>query len=267
MHTINIMFVGDIIGEPGIKFIEHNLKNYIEQYNIKFVIANGENLSGGKGFLEKDVKRVFDAGVNCLTGGNHTFSKLQSVNLLKEDARLLRPANHHDDVYGRGYQLYPVSIDGALINICVINLMGRVYLSTLNCPFRTASKIIDKIKNDAKIVIIDFHGEATAEKQAFGWFIDGKASAVIGSHTHVQTSDDRILPNGTAYITDVGMTGGFDGVIGGNKEASIARFFYQTPHKTDVAEHDVKINAVIVSIDILNGKANSIFRLFEPKWK
>ncbi|MCX7878323.1 MAG: TIGR00282 family metallophosphoesterase [Ignavibacteria bacterium] len=265
--TLNILFIGDIIGEPGLKYIEDNLKKIREAYNIHFAIANSENLSGGKGFLDKDVKRAFEAGINCLTGGNHTFSKLQSMELLKEEARLLRPANYHDDVYGRGYQLYPVTIDGGIFNVAVVNLMGRVYLSTLNCPFRTAKKIIDKISKTTNLIIVDFHGEATAEKQAFAWFIDGKASAVIGTHTHVQTADERVLPNGTAYITDVGMTGGFDGVIGGNKEASIARFWYQTPHKTDVATEDVKINAVVINIDLQTGKSLKIKRIFEPPWK
>jgi metallophosphoesterase (TIGR00282 family) len=265
--AVNILFIGDIIGEPGIKYVEENLKKISERYSVNFTIANAENLSGGKGFLEKDANRILDAGINCLTGGNHTFSKLQSINFLKEEVRILRPANHHDDVYGRGYQLYPVTIDGGLFNICVINLLGRIYLSTLNCPFRTADKIISKVKKDTNIIIIDFHAEATAEKQAFAWYVDGKASAVIGTHTHVQTADERILPGGTAYITDAGMTGGFDGVIGGNKEASIARFYYQTPHKTDVADKDIRFNGVVVSVDLQSGKARSILRIFEPAFK
>jgi metallophosphoesterase (TIGR00282 family) len=265
--TLNILFIGDIIGEPGLKYVEDNLKKLAEKHKIHFTLANGENLSGGKGFLDKDVKRAFDAGINCLTGGNHTFSKLQSVHILKEDARMLRPANHHDDVYGRGYQIFPVTIDGGMFKLAVINILGRVYISTLNCPFRTAQKLADKIKKETNLILIDMHGEATAEKIAFGWYMDGKCSAVIGTHTHVQTSDERILPNGTAYITDVGMTGGFDGVIGGNKEASIARFYYQTPHKTDVALGDVKLNAVIVNIDLQTGKSVGIKRLFEPAWR
>ena len=265
--NLNILFIGDIIGEPGLKYVEENLKKIIEKNNIHFVIANGENLSGGKGFLDKDVKRAYDAGIQCMTGGNHTFSKLQSVNILKDDARMLRPANHHEDVYGRGYQLYPVSIEGGLFNLCVINVMGRVYLSTLNCPFRTTNKIVERVKKDTNLIFVDFHGEATAEKIAFGWYMDGKVSAVVGTHTHVQTADERILPNGTGFITDVGMTGAFDGVIGGNKDASIARFYYQTPHKTDVATGDVKISAVVVNIDVNTGKTVGIKRIFEPGFK
>ena len=265
--TLNILFIGDIIGEPGLKYVEDNLKKLVEKNNIHFVLANSENLSGGKGFLDKDVKRAFDAGIHCMTGGNHTFSKLQSVNILKEDARMLRPANHHEDVYGRGYQVFPVTIDGGLFKLAVINVMGRVYLSTLNCPFRTANKLTERLKKETNLILIDMHAEATAEKIAFAWYMDGKCSAVVGTHTHVQTADEHILPAGTAYITDVCMTGGFEGVIGGNKDASIARFYYQTPHKTDVATGDVKISAVVVNIDLQTGKSVGIKRIFEPKWK
>ena len=145
--------------------------------------------------------------------------------------------------------------------------MGRVYLSTLNCPFRTTNKIVERVKKDTNLIFVDFHGEATAEKIAFGWYMDGKVSAVVGTHTHVQTADERILPQGTAFISDVGMTGAFDGVIGGNKDASIARFYYQTPHKTDVATGDVKISAVVVNIDTQTGKSVGIKRIFEPGFK
>ena len=145
--------------------------------------------------------------------------------------------------------------------------MGRVYLSTLNCPFRTTNKIVERVKKDTNLIFVDFHGEATAEKIAFGWYMDGKVSAVVGTHTHVQTADERILPLGTGFITDVGMTGAFEGVIGGNKDASIARFYYQTPHKTEVATGDVKISAVVVNIDVNTGKSVGIKRIFEPAFK
>jgi metallophosphoesterase (TIGR00282 family) len=265
--NLNILFIGDIIGEPGLKYVEDNLKKIVERHNIHFVIANGENLSGGKGFLDKDVKRAYDAGIQCMTGGNHTFSKLQSVNILKDDARMLRPANHHDDVYGRGFQVYPITVEGGLFKLAVVNVMGRVYLSMLNCPFRTAHKLAERLRKETNLIFVDMHAEATAEKIAFGWYMDGKVSAVVGTHTHVQTSDERILPGGTAFITDVGMTGAFEGVIGGNREASIARFYYQTPHKTDVALNDVKLSAVVVNIDVQTGKSVGIKRLFEPVFK
>ncbi len=265
--TLNILFIGDIIGDPGIKAVEDNLKNLVHKHKIHFVVANGENLSGGKGILEKDGKKVFELGVNVLTGGNHTFSKMQSFKYIAEEIRILRPANHHDDVYGRGFMIYPVTIDGGIFKIAVLNLQGRVYLNTLNCPFRTASRILERIKKETNLILIDFHAEATAEKIAFGWYIDGKASAVIGTHTHVQTADERILPNGTAYITDVGMTGGFDGVIGGGKEFSINRFYYMTPQKQDVATEDLHVSAVVLNINLETGACEKITKLFEPKWK
>lgn len=266
-QTLNILFIGDIIGEPGLKYIEEHLKKLVKEHKINFVIANGENLSGGKGVLDKDCSRAFEAGVNCLTGGNHTFSKLQSLKYIAEEVRLLRPANHHDDVYGRGYMTYPVSVEGGLLKLGVINVLGRVYISTLNCPFRTAHKIAERMKKDTNLIFVDFHGEASAEKIAFGWYMDGKVSAVVGTHTHVQTADEHILPLGTAYITDVGMTGAFDGVIGSKKEGSINRFYYQTPQKQEIADGDLKISAVVVNIDTTTGKAVSIKRIFEPAFK
>jgi hypothetical protein len=266
-QTLNILFVGDIIGEPGLKYVEEHLKKLVHDHKIHFVIANGENLSGGKGVLEKDCKRAFEAGVNCLTGGNHTFSKLQSLKYIAEEVRLIRPANHHDDVYGRGYMIYPVTIDGGLFKLGVINVLGRVYISTLNCPFRTAHKLAERIHKETNLVFVDFHGEATAEKIAFSWYMDGKVSAIAGTHTHVQTADERILPGGTSYISDVGMTGAFDGVIGSKKEGSVNRFVYMTPQKQEIADQDVKISAIVVSIDTETGKSTGIKRIFEPKFK
>lgn len=267
MAILNVLFIGDVIGEPGMKAVEEHLKGLVHEHNIHFVIANGENLSGGKGVLEKDGKKVFDLGVNVMTGGNHTFSKMQSFKYINEEVRLLRPCNHHEEVYGRGYMTYPVSIDGGLFKLAIINTMGRVYMSTLNCPFRVTNKIIERVKSETNLILVDFHAEATAEKIAFGWYFDGKVSAVLGTHTHVQTADERILPNGTAYITDVGMTGPFDGVIGGNKEFSTNRFYYQTPQKQDLATDDIHISAVILNINTETGKTEKITRVFKPEWK
>jgi metallophosphoesterase (TIGR00282 family) len=264
--TLNVLFIGDIVGEPGLKAVEDHIKNLIRKHNIHFVIANGENLSGGKGLTEKDAKKAFEMGINVLTGGNHTFSKMQSNKYISEEVRILRPVNHHDDVYGKGFQIYPVSIDGGIYKLAVINSLGRVYISTLNCPFRVTSRVVDNLKRETNLIVVDFHGEASAEKIAFGWYMDGKVSAVIGTHTHVQTADERILPNGTAFITDAGMTGAFDGVIGSKKEFSINRFVFQTPQKQEVATDDLRINAVVINIDLQTGKAKKINRIFEPKF-
>jgi hypothetical protein len=264
--TLNVLFIGDIIGEPGLKILSEQLKNLVHDNKIHFVIANGENISGGKGLLEKDAKKAFEIGVNVLTGGNHTFSKIQSGKYIGEEVRLLRPANHHEDVYGRGFQIYPVTVDGTILKLAVINALGRVYISTLNCPFRVTARIAENLKRETNLIVVDFHGEATAEKIAFGWYLDGKISAVIGTHTHVQTADERILPEGTAYITDVGMTGGFDGVIGSQRDFSVNRFVYQTPQKQDVATGDLRINAVIINIDTQTGKSLKIKRIFAPEF-
>lgn len=265
-ETLNVLFIGDIVGEPGIKTCEDHIKNLIHKHNIHFVIANGENLSGGKGIIEKDAKRCFELGINVLTGGNHTFSKMQSNKFISEEVRILRPINHHDDVYGKGFQIYPVTIDGGIYKLAVINAQGRVYISTLNCPFRTSVRAADYIKRETNLIIVDFHAEASAEKIAFGWYLDGKVSAIIGTHTHVQTADERILPNGTAYITDAGMTGAFEGVIGSSKEFSVNRFIYQTPQKQELATEDLRINAVVLNIDLQTGKSTKISRIFEPKF-
>jgi metallophosphoesterase (TIGR00282 family) len=264
--TLNVLFIGDIIGDPGLKILADNLKGLIHTHKIHFTIANGENLSAGKGILEKDAKRAFEMGINVLTGGNHTFSKIQSGKYIGEEVRILRPCNHHDDVYGRGYNVYPVSVEGGIYKVAVINALGRVYISTLNCPFRTSLQIADRLSKETNIIIVDFHGEASAEKIAFGWYMDGKVSAVIGTHTHVQTADERILPEGTAFITDAGMTGAFDGVIGSKREFSVNRFVYQTPQKQELATEDLRINAVVVNIDTQTGKAKKIKRIFQPEF-
>lgn len=262
--TLNILFIGDIVGEAGLKAVETHLNNLKKEHKIHFVIANGENLSGGKGIIEKDAKKAFELGINVITGGNHIFSKMQSNKYISEEVRIIRPSNHHDDVYGRGYQVYPVTVNGGLLKLAVINAQGRVYMTALNCPFRTVDKIAYNLKRETNLIIVDFHAEATAEKIAFGWYMDGKVSAVVGTHTHVQTADNRILPNGTAYITDAGMTGPFDGVIGGSKEFSINRFLYQTPQKQEVAKDDPRVNAVVLNIDTATGKAAGIQRVMEP---
>lgn len=264
-ETLNILFIGDVVGEPGLKAVEAHISNLKHEHKIHFVIANGENLSGGKGIIEKDAKKAFELGINVLTGGNHVFSKMQSNKYISEEIRIIRPANHHEDVYGRGFQIYPVTVDGGILKLAVINAQGRVYMTALNCPFRTVDKIAYNLRSETNLMVVDFHAEATAEKIAFGWYLDGKVSAVVGTHTHVQTADDRILPNGTAYITDVGMTGAFDGVIGGKKEPSVNRFLYQTPQKQELATDDMRINAVVLNIDTATGKAVKITRIFIPQ--
>jgi metallophosphoesterase (TIGR00282 family) len=260
MQNISVLFVGDIIGNPGLEFTQTFLPSLIQKYKPDLVIANGENISDGKGCTEKEAKILFDLGVKVITGGNHTWDKHQSQEYLKQDNRVLRPLNYPKGTHGNGY----IVVEVKNTKVAVVNLQGRTFMVPIDCPFRTAEWIISKLKNETKIIIIDFHAEATAEKMALANFLDGKVSCILGTHTHIQTSDERILPNGTGYITDVGMTGPYDSVIGMKTQAAINRFLYQTPQKYETAKDEVHLSAVFFKIDIETGKTISIDRIFFP---
>jgi hypothetical protein len=263
-EKINVLFIGDIIGEPGLNLVKSLLQSFINKYKIDFVIANAENISDGMGILEKDAKRLLELPIDVLTGGNHTMDKIQSHKFINETSNLLRPNNYPRGAYGHGFGIFPVKDTN--YKICIINLQGRTYMKPIDCPFRNFDWIYEKTKEESKIFIVDFHAETTAEKIAFGWYTDGRASAVFGTHTHIQTSDERILPQGTAYISDVGMTGPYDSVIGMKKDASIKRFIYGTPQKHEVATDDLRFAAIICEFDALTGKSTSIKRIFYPEF-
>jgi 2',3'-cyclic-nucleotide 2'-phosphodiesterase len=263
-EKINILFISDIIGEPGLNLVKSLLQSFITKYKIDFVIANAENISEGMGILEKDAKKLFELPIDVLTGGNHTMDKIQSHKFINDTPNLLRPNNYPRGAYGHGFGIFPVK--NTDFKICVVNLQGRTYMKPIDCPFRSFDWIYEKTREETKIVIVDFHAETTAEKIAFGWYTDGKASAVLGTHTHIQTSDERILPQGTAYITDVGMTGSYDSVIGMKKESSIKRFIYGTPQKHEVATEDLRFAAVICEINSFSGKSTAIKRIFYPEF-
>ena len=263
-NKLNVLFIGDIIGEPGLNLIKSLLQSFITKYKIDFVIANAENISDGMGILEKDAKKLFELQIDVLSGGNHTMDKIQSHKYINDTPNLLRPNNYPKGAYGHGFGVFPVKESNN--KICVINLQGRTYMKPIDCPFRSFDRALEKIKEETKIIIVDFHAETTAEKIAFGWYVDGKASAVFGTHTHIQTSDERVLPQGTAYISDVGMTGPYDSVIGMKKESSIKRFIYGTPQKHEVATDDLRFAAVVCEIDTETGKSNSIKRIFYPEF-
>ncbi len=262
MKSISVLFIGDIIGAPGLDFTQTFLPSIIQKYKPDLIIANGENISDGKGCTEKEAKILFDLGVKVITGGNHTWDKHQSQDFLKQEPRSLRPLNYPKGTHGNGFIL----LDVDKFKVAVINLQGRTFMNPIDCPFRSAEWIIAKLKNETKIVIIDFHAEATAEKMALANFLDGKVSCIIGTHTHIQTSDERILPNGTGYITDVGMTGPYDSVIGMKSQAAINRFLYQTPQKYETAKDEIHLSAVFFSIDCNTGKTLSIERIFFPEF-
>jgi len=260
--TINILFIGDIIGEPGLNIVQMYLPGLQKKYKTDVIIANGENASDGKGCTEKEAKLLFELGVNVITGGNHTWDKHQSQEFLKKDSRVLRPQNYPKGTHGNGYHIFESNMG----KVAVLNLQGRAYMATIDCPFRTAEWVLAKLKQETKVIIVDIHAEATAEKIALAYFLDGKVSAVIGTHTHVQTSDERIFPNGTGFITDCGMTGPYDSVIGMKTDAAINRFLYQTPQKYQTATDNVHLTGLFLKVDSTTGKTVEIERIFLPEF-
>ncbi len=254
---LKVLFIGDIIGEPGRKMVRASMRKLMETHGPDLVVANGENAAGGFGITAEIAEELFSIGIHVLTSGNHVWDKKEIEPYLAKQDRLIRPANYPEGNPGFG----SVVVSTAAGKVSVLNLEGRVFMSNLEDPFRVAVQEIEKLKKETPVVIIDFHAEATSEKMALAWHLDGKASAVIGTHTHVQTADERILTSGTAFITDAGMTGPVDSVIGVKKEQAIARFLSQTPHRFEIPKGPVHLNAVIVDIDTKTGKANSIERV------
>ncbi len=260
MSKFNILFIGDIIGQPGLNIVQTWLPGLIQKYKADVVIANAENASNGKGCTEKEGKILFDLGIHVLTGGNHTWDKHQSQDYLKAEKRALRPLNYPKGTYGNGYYIYETSKG----KVAVVNIQGRTFMAAIDCPFRTMDWILSRLKQEADLIFVDFHAEATAEKIAMANYLDGKVTAIVGTHTHTQTADERILRNGTAYITDVGMTGPYDSVIGMKTIAAINRFIYQTPQKYETAEEDVHLCGLYVQADTDTGKALEIERIIFP---
>jgi hypothetical protein len=255
---VKILFVGDIIGRPGRQALSRELDRLVDRYCIDLVIANGENAAGGFGLTTETVKELFDIGVDCITSGNHIWDKKEQVPLVLANPRIIRPANYPEGAAGRGSMI--VTTPGG-IKVAVLNLEGRIFMKNLECPFRTADREIELLRQETAIIFVDFHAEATSEKSALGWYLDGRVSALIGTHTHVQTADERILPQGTAYLSDVGMTGSFDSVIGIGKEEAIRKFLTQLPVKFEIPKKDMRLNAVVVAVDEATGRALSIERI------
>ncbi len=264
MSFKHVLMVGDIVGEIGLRLLREHLPALIERYAADFVIVNGENTHEGKGFRPSDVDAIFKSGAHVITSGNHVWERWQSKDVLANNRNVLRPLNYPRENVGYGYVVYTLS-DGTKIG--VINLQGRTYMQPIDCPFRGADWAIGRIEADTRAIIVDFHAEATAEKMAMGWHLDGRVSAVIGTHTHVQTNDARILPQGTAFLTDVGMTGPYDSVIGMKKEVAIRRFVTQTPHKFELAEGEGRLSAVYLEVDPVSGHAGAIETIAVPEFR
>ncbi|MDI6401648.1 TIGR00282 family metallophosphoesterase [Balneolaceae bacterium ANBcel3] len=259
---LKVLFIGDIVGSPGLSLLETLLPSLLSKHEPHFVIANAENSHEGMGINEEIIRTLYGMGVHVITGGNHSFAKWKIYPYMKTDPRLLRPFNYPKGAHGFGYGIYDVP--DTEWKIGVLNLQGRTYMQPIDDPFRAAERTIETIQKETSVVFIDFHGEATAEKMAFGWFVDGKASVVAGTHTHIPTNDARILPKGTGYITDVGMTGPYDSVIGMDKETAIKRFLIQTPHRYKTANGDNRISALLTQINPETGKCVKIEPIIFP---
>ena len=257
---MKILFIGDIVGEPGRRAVEELLPGIKQAQGVEFVIGNAENVAGGSGVTPSLADELFDHGIDVITSGDHIWKRKEIIDRIESDRRILRPANYPKGVPGFGSTVVK-SESGTEVG--VINLIGRVFMAALECPFRVAKEEIDKIRSKARVIIVDMHAEATSEKIALGWYLDGLVSAIVGTHTHVQTADEKVLPQGTAFISDAGMTGPLDGVIGRKKEQILNRFITQMPTKFEMAENDIQLHGAIIEVDEKTGTAESIKRVQE----
>lgn len=262
MGTLRVLVIGDIVGEPGRRVCCELINEMRQKERLDFVIANGENVAGGSGVTQKTADSLYRSGVNVITTGDHVFKQKDVLQVFNTCSYVLRPANFPPQCPGIGSYMYRVN---DTVSIGVINILGRVFASTVDCPFRKVDEILDQMQRKVKVILVDFHAEATSEKIAMGWYLDGRVSGVLGTHTHVQTADETILPNGTAYITDLGMTGPFTSVLGRDVRAAVDRFLTQMPVRLKVAQDDLRMNGVILEIDADTGKALSITRV-QKKW-
>ncbi|MBC7217277.1 MAG: TIGR00282 family metallophosphoesterase [Candidatus Caldatribacterium sp.] len=257
---MRFLIVGDVVGKPGRRVLREKLPLLKEELQIDAVIVNGENAAGGLGITPEVCEEIFSYGADVVTSGNHIWDKKEILGYIDREPRLLRPLNYPEGVPGRGSLV--LEKEGRIW--AVVNLSGRVFMPPLDCPFRRIEQELKLLREQTNIILVDFHAEASSEKIAMGWFLDGKVSCVFGTHTHVATADERILPQGTAYITDIGMTGAHDSVIGIEVADIVGRFLTQLPVKYRVAKENVKLNGIVVEVDDTTGKAREIFRLSVP---
>ena len=255
---MNILFIGDIVGRPGRDLVQKGLRALLDHFDVDVTIANAENAAAGFGITRDIGQTLLDWGIDVMTSGNHIWDKKEVLDYIGVEPRLLRPANYPAGVPGRGVSVAQTR-DGRAIG--VINLMGRVFMTPIDDPFTVVLREIEAIRDRARIIFVDMHAEATSEKIAMGWHLDGKVTAVIGTHTHVQTADERILPAGTAYLTDAGMTGPHDSIIGMEKEPSLARFLNGMPTKFEPASGNPRLNGVVIEADDKSGRAKTIRRI------
>jgi metallophosphoesterase (TIGR00282 family) len=262
-EQLRVLFIGDIVGEPGLDLVKDFLPELIKKRDADFVIANGENSHEGKGINRYIIQDLYDLGVNVITGGNHSFAKWKVYDYMKSDPNILRPLNYPKGNVGYGYTIYELSEIEK--KIAVLNLQGRTFMPAIDDPFTTADWALKKIKKETDLIFIDFHAEATAEKMALAWYLDGSVSVIVGTHTHIPTNDARILEKGTGYISDAGMTGSFNSVLGMNSTTSIKRFKLGTPHKYKLAKGNNHLCAVESVIDTQTAECLHIEPILYPE--
>ncbi len=257
---MKILFVGDIFGQPGKYAASKFIPEYIQDMGVDICVANGENAAGGFGLTDNIARKIFSYGVDVITSGNHIFDRQEIHDVLATSTTILRPANYPREVPGRGYTIVKAR-NG--MKVGVVNLQGRIFMQPIDSPFAVADEILERISAQTRIIFVDFHAEATSEKMALAYYLDGRVSAVVGTHTHVQTADERILPRGTAYLSDAGMTGPHDSIIGVRVEQSLQRIIKQMPTRFSPAETGIKFQAVLVEVHDSTGKALAIDRILE----
>jgi len=255
---MKILFIGDIVGSPGREAVNKLLPGLKKEHKLDFVIANAENAAGGSGITQNVAKDLFDSGVDVLTSGDHIWKKREIFEFIEQEERILRPLNFPAGAPGRGFAVFKTKDNR---KIAVANVNGRVFMEALECPFKTTLAAVEEILKETTIIIVDIHAEATSEKVALGWYLDGKISALLGTHTHIQTADEKILPQGSAYLTDAGMTGPQDSVIGRRIEDVLERFITCVPVRFEVAEGNIQLQGAVLDIDDNTGKAKSIARI------
>ena len=258
---MNVLFIGDVNGRAGRNLVREHLDRLVDRHRVDYAVANVENAADGFGITPALAAELEGYGLHVMTSGNHIWDKAEILPYVEEHRTLLRPHNYPPDTPGTGLH---VGSTAAGVPVAVINLMGRVFMNALDCPFRTADRALQEIGSRCRVVLVDIHAEATSEKVAMGWHLDGRVSAVIGTHTHVQTSDERVLPGGTAVITDVGMSGARDSVIGIEKDLALRRFLHQMPVRFACSKKNPRLCAVVVEVDETTGRARGIQRLDLP---
>ncbi len=255
---IDVLLIGDIVGKPGRSIVKELIPSYIEENKIELVIANGENAAQGTGITENLFKELVATGIDVVTTGDHTWRRREILNVLQNDRRILRPQNYSPEAVGRGYRVFETRRG---IRVGVVTVLGRIFMEPVDCPFRTAEAAVQELKAETPVCFLEIHAEATSEKVAMGWKFAGQVSCVFGTHTHVTTADERVIPGGTAYITDLGMTGPHDSVIGRDKENVIYKFRTNMHAPFHVATGDVRLSGAKVRVDVTTGKALAIERV------